>query len=45
MNSSTFSAECLHRMCSQCDYEDCVCACHLHELLDCADEPEESTNA
>lgn len=34
MNRNTVSAECLHRMCSACTYEDCACQCHLRELLD-----------
>ncbi len=28
MNRNAVSAECAHRLHSQCDYEDCACECH-----------------
>ena len=34
MNTVTVSAECLHRMCSACTYEDCACRCHLLDGMD-----------
>jgi hypothetical protein len=29
VNSNVYSAECLHRMHSSCEYEDCACKCHI----------------
>ena len=33
MNRYAASAECLHGVHGQCDYEDCACLCHAAEIL------------
>jgi hypothetical protein len=32
VNCAAESAECLHGMCSACQYEDCACECHLVQI-------------
>jgi hypothetical protein len=34
MNTNTISAECAHGLCSDCNYQDCACECHLEEGID-----------
>jgi hypothetical protein len=36
MNTNTVSAECLHRWCRDCTFEDCACSCHHHVRIETA---------